>query len=291
MNKTILLVSAIILAINFQINAQNKTEKPLMVKGLKSYVFIPQGKVRVDKKEVEVNAFFISKYEVSNLEYREFLDSLKKNNETEKLRFAQIDTIQWNKMFNNKFNEPLVIYYDKHPAYNHYPVVNVSYEGAVLYCRWLTEKYKHINKDKSFTYEFNLPDKQQWIRAARGNKNTEYAWDSPRLLGDVYFCNFKNLGAENIHYNPDTKKYEIKDTFLNPVKSIDITAPVKSYYPNTFELYNICGNVAEMIGEYGIAMGGSWNDSGYDVRVESEQKYQNANPYVGFRPIMTLIRK
>ena len=291
MNKTILLVSAIILAINFQINAQNKTEKPLMVKGLKSYVFIPQGKVRVDKKEVEVNAFFISKYEVSNLEYREFLDSLKKNNETEKLKFAQIDTIQWNKMFNNKFNEPLVIYYDKHPAYNHYPLVNVSYEGAVLYCRWLTEKYKHINKDKSFTYEFNLPDKQQWIRAARGNKNTEYAWDSPRLLGDVYFCNFKNLGAENIHYNPDTKKYEIKDTFLNPVKSIDITAPVKSYYPNTFELYNICGNVAEMIGEYGIAMGGSWNDSGYDVRVESEQKYQNANPYVGFRPIMTLIRK
>lgn len=291
MNKTILLVSAIILAINFQINAQNKTEKPLMVKGLKSYVFIPQGKVRVDKKEVEVNAFFISKYEVSNLEYREFLDSLKKNNETEKLRFAQIDTIQWNKMFNNKFNEPLVIYYDKHPAYNHYPVVNVSYEGAVLYCRWLTEKYKHINKDKSFTYEFNLPDKQQWIRAARGNKNTEYAWDSPRLLGDVYFCNFKNLGAENIHYNPETKKYEIKDTFLNPVKSIDITAPVKSYYPNTFELYNICGNVAEMIGEYGIAMGGSWNDSGYDVRVESEQKYQNPNPYVGFRPIMTLIRK
>ena len=58
MNKTILLVSAIILAINFQINAQNKTEKPLMVKGLKSYVFIPQGKVRVDKKEVEVNAFY-----------------------------------------------------------------------------------------------------------------------------------------------------------------------------------------------------------------------------------------
>ncbi len=291
MNKTILLVTAIILAINFQINAQNKTEKPLMVKGLKSYVFIPQGKALVDKKEVEVKAFFISKYEVSNLEYREFLDSLKKNNETEKLRFAQIDTIQWNKMFNNKFNEPLVIYYDKHPAYNHYPVVNVSYEGAVLYCRWLTEKYKHINKDKSFTYEFNLPDKQQWIRAARGNKNTEYAWDSPRLLGDVYFCNFKNLGAENIHYNPDTKKYEIKDTFLNPVKSTDITAPVKSYYPNVFELYNICGNVAEMIGEYGIAMGGSWNDSGYDVRVESEQKYQIANPYIGFRPVMTLKMK
>jgi sulfatase modifying factor 1 len=291
MNKTILLVSTIILAINIQINAQNKTEKPLMVKGLKSYVFIPQGKALVEKKEVEVSAFFISKYEVSNLEYREFLDSLKKNNETEKLKYAQVDTIQWNKMYNYKFNEPLVIYYDKHPAYNHYPVVNVSYEGAILYCRWLTQKYKLINKDKSFTYEFDLPNKQQWIRAARGNKKTEYAWDSPRLLGDVYFCNFKNLGAENIHYNPETKKYEIVDTFLNPIKSIDITAPVKSYYPNTFELYNMCGNVAEMIGDKGTAMGGSWNDSGYDVRVESEQKYQNANPYVGFRPIMTLIRK
>lgn len=291
MKNTILLVSAIILAINIQLNAQNKTEKPLFAKGLKSYVFIPQGKAMIDKKEVEVKAFFISKYEVSNLEYREFLDSLIKNNETEKLKFAQIDTIQWNKMFGNRNNQPHVIYYDKHPAYNHYPVVNISYEGAVLYCRWLTEKYKHINKDKSFTYEFNLPDKQQWIRAARGNKKTIYAWDSPRLLGDIYYCNFKNLGSENIHYNPDTKKYEVVDTYLNPVESSDISAPVKSYYPNTFGIYNMCGNVAEMIGDYGTAMGGSWNDSGYDVRVESEQKYQNPNPYIGFRPVMTLKMK
>lgn len=291
MKKSALLIFALIFALNLNLFAQKKSVKPMHVKTIKDYAFIPQGKARFEKQEFEVNAFFISKFEITNEQYREFLDSLNKNNETGKLKYAQIDSTQWSKFFNSAQNQPYVDYYSSHIAYNKYPVVNISYEAAILYCQWFTEKFNRSNKNNGIYYEFTLPTKQQWIRAARGNKFIEYAWDSPRLLGDIYYCNFKNLNAENIHFNPQTKKYEIVDTDLSKIKSIDITAPVKSYIANKSELYNMCGNVAEMISEKGIAIGGSWNDTGYDVRVESVQNYQTASPFIGFRPVMTLVTK
>jgi formylglycine-generating enzyme required for sulfatase activity len=291
MRKIDLLTLIIIVTLSFSLSAQEKATKPSNVKKLKDYSFIPQGKARFEKKEFEVNAFFISKYEVSNEQYREFLDSLKKNNETDKLKYAQIDSTQWSKIFNSYNNQPLVDNYSWHPAYSNYPVVNISYEAAILYCQWFTEKFNRNNKNNGIYYEFSLPTKQQWIRAARGNNNTEYAWRSPRLLGEIYYCNFRNLNSENIHLNPKTGKYEIVETNMSIGKGADITAPVKSYIANQFEIYNMCGNVAEMIAEKGTAIGGSWNDTGYDVRVESTQDYKSALPFIGFRPIMTLITK
>lgn len=280
----------IFIVIGYSSYAQKKVVKPVNIKSLKDYSFIPQGKSRFEKQEFDVNAFFISKFEISNEQYREFLDSLKKNNDTEKLKYAQIDTLKWNKIF--KINEDSYgEFYSSHSAYNKYPVVNISFEAAQLYCQWFTEKFNRNNKNNGIYYEFSLPTKQQWIRAARGDKNTEYAWDGPYLMGNIYYCNFKNLTAENIHFNSQTAKYEIVDTYLSKIRSNDITAPVKSYIANQFELYNMCGNVAEMIMEKGKAIGGSWNDPGYDVRVESVQNYENALPYIGFRPVMTLIYK
>lgn len=63
-------------------------------------------------------------------------------------------------------------------------------------------------------------------------------------------------------------------------------APSQSFYPNDWGLYNMSGNVAEMISEKGIAMGGSWHDTGYDVRTESAQSYTDASPLIGFRPVL-----
>ena len=103
--------------------------------------------------------------------------------------------------------------------------------------------------------------------------------------------NFKLLNYENIHLNPVTLKYEIVETELSTARNNDITAPVNSYWPNEFGIYNMSGNVAEMLFEKGFAIGGSYKDSGYDVRVESIQSYQGAAPFIGFRPIMTVINK
>ncbi|HNX08312.1 MAG TPA: SUMF1/EgtB/PvdO family nonheme iron enzyme, partial [Bacteroidales bacterium] len=69
------------------------------------------------------------------------------------------------------------------------------------------------------------------------------------------------------------------------------TAPVKSYLPNKFGLYNVCGNVAEMIAEKGKTRGGGWRDSGWDVRIDAVGNYGKSATDIGFRYFMKVIEK
>jgi formylglycine-generating enzyme required for sulfatase activity len=59
----------------------------------------------------------------------------------------------------------------------------------------------------------------------------------------------------------------------------------KSHYPNNYGLYNMSGNVAEMVYERGVAYGGSYLDPGYDIRIDSEKPYDGPSPLIGFRVI------
>lgn len=43
------------------------------------------------------------------------------------------------------------------------------------------------------------------------------------------------------------------------------------------------GNVAELVADDTAAMGGSWNDVGYDIRIESEQSSTSPTSTIGFR--------
>ena len=71
----------------------------------------------------------------------------------------------------------------------------------------------------------------------------------------------------------------------NPFINRGYTYMAKGHYPNEFGLYNVCGNVAEMVDERGIAYGGSFLDPGYDIRIDSETHYDAPSPKVGFRVI------
>ena len=303
-NKSIILM-ILIVCIYFQSLAQQKTKSSFMVKDLKNYSFVPMGKVRIDSStiylptnkvhkdttSIQVQAFYISKYEVSNAEYKQFLDYLKQHNEVEKLKIAQIDTLKWHDKLS--YNEPYVQYYHTHPAYANYPVVNVSYEGAVLYCQWLSQMYNESHPNEKIKVDFRLPTRAEWIRAARGEDTyKEYTWGGPNLTNNkgIYLCNFRKIGENRIHVNPTTGAFEVMNSF-GLYDAADITAPVNSYYPNSLGIYNMCGNVAEMVTEKGIAVGGSWKDTGYDVRIESTKNYTEASSSIGFRPVRTFIGK
>ena len=51
----------------------------------------------------------------------------------------------------------------------------------------------------------------------------------------------------------------------------------------------MCGNVAEMVDKQGVAFGGSFLASSYDIRIDSETRYDAPSPKVGFR--MIAVRK
>jgi len=258
------------------------------IKTPEGFVFIPMGTTTIGTDTFSVQAFWMSKTEVTNKDYREYLVDLKASGNMEAYNQALPDTLQWRDKL--AYNEPYVEYYFRHPAYNDYPVVNISHEQAQNYCVWLTKKMREAYGEN--INEVRLPTREEWVIAARGGlKNWWYPWPGEYMMDkDGRQCNYYHIGPESIHYNDTTGTYEvIRDTYYAGTlhDAADITAPVQSYKPNDYGLYNMAGNVAEMVQQSGIAVGGSWKSTGYDVRVESIQKFEGPCTTVGFRPVIT----
>lgn len=261
------------------------------VKMPKGFVYIPQGSFVFEKDTVSVNGFYICKTEISNQDYREFLYDLQRQSKIKELNIAKVDSNKW--IQKNAYNDPYAKYYANHPAYNKYPVVNITYEAALLYCEWLSVKLSELNKGK-YEIKVRLPLRTEWVYAAScGGKYNPYAWGGPYVRNSkgYYLCNFKNVGEENIRFNKDKKNIEIVTGTYTIADGADITAPVTSFFPNKFGLYNVNGNVAEMVNEKGLAVGGSWKSYGYEIRNESVENYSGADTHIGFRPVVTVVEK
>jgi formylglycine-generating enzyme required for sulfatase activity len=114
-------------------------------------------------KRVSIEGFYMSKYEVSNRQYRQFLSETLPGLSAAGAQKILTDTLGWSKELESY--ETYMMFYHSHPSYNYYPAVNISYEGALAYCKWLQEK---IAKDNpGYHIEVKLPDKTQWIWASR----------------------------------------------------------------------------------------------------------------------------
>ena len=93
-------------------------------------------------RRVTVNSFFIDKTEVANVHYREYLHWL--NNVFSDpqyenvVRAAYPDTLVWRSEL--AYNEPYVEFYFRHPSYNYYPVVGVTWKQAHDFCIWRTDR-------------------------------------------------------------------------------------------------------------------------------------------------------
>ncbi len=269
--------------------ASLKQMKKLLKEG---YSFVPSGSTIIENDTVSFQGFFMMKGEVTNFHYLEYLSDLKRQGKTSEYQKALLDTAQWSlgTWKNSKYTD----YYFNHPVYRNYPVVNVTREQAEAYCVWLSENWRKKTGNESLV--FRLPKRAEFLRAANGNKMIRsFAWDGPfiRSNNGLVLCN--HLALSNTNITRDTVTNELKvitnfDVYLsNPFT--DITAPSISYFPNEFDLYNLNGNVSELVHENGIVVGGDWNSPGYDVRNQSVKKYSGASPMVGFRPVMTFIEK
>ena len=65
-----------------------------------------------------------------------------------------------------------------------------------------------------------------------------------------------------------------------------------SDWPNDFGLYNMSGNVAEMLSEKGITKGRSWMSTKENIEINARNKYDGvALPFIGFRYFAEIIEK
>ncbi|MGV6860668.1 MAG: formylglycine-generating enzyme family protein [Putridiphycobacter sp.] len=255
----------------------------------RDYVFVPSGTFEYQEKAISVQAFYMQSTEVTNKQYRLFLQDLKKQGKEKDYQMALPDTAKWYSF--GALNRPMVDLYFNHPAYDNYPVVNVTQAGANLYCIWLTHKMRAKYPKLNFN-DFRLPTKLEWIYAAKGGlKKSVYPWGGPYLRnskGDL-LANFSVVGDQNITVD-EQGNLTVVDSLqfmpdLEAINQFSFLVSVNAYNPNGYGLYNMAGNAAELVKDEAIAMGGSWRSTGFNIQVTSEEKAEDAQPTFGFRVV------
>lgn len=289
-----------------EIAANNKQKKKMIKAVIKadknSYARIPMGSFKFKGEIYSVNGFYMQLTEVTNLQYRTFLNDLIIQKRYDEFQEASPDGDLLIVEGANKFPAE----YLSDVKYNDYPVVCISQQGAKAYCNWLTiQAANHLKAEGEpvFINDLRIPVDLEWAYAAgAGVQDSLYPWNTNSIQSPkgYYYCNFnvaKSLdkGMSFLLPTPTIENKQYSNSAAR-IRGVDEpTCKVFSYNPNNWLLYCMSGNVAEMVNEFKTnvakAMGGSYNSTFKDVTIESDKEYYNStapSPFVGFRPVMTL---
>lgn len=244
-------------------------QKPVDLNTPEGMVWIPggefmQGAIPGDKMamphekpahKVAVDGFFMDITEVTNAQYKRFVDATgyitmaERKIDWEELK-KQLpegtpkphDSImQPGSLTFTKTKSPVPNLYDfsqwwnwtiganwKHPngpdsnikGKDNHPVVHIAYEDAIAYCKWTGKR---------------LPTEAEWERAARGNKK-----------GKIYFWG-NDASALSQMVNSWEGEFPVNNTQID---GFERRAPVKTYPPNDLGLYDMAGNVWEWTNDW-----------------------------------------
>ncbi len=190
------------------------------------------------------------------------------------------------------------------------PVENVTYYDAIIYCNKLSEreglqnyytitdiKYGDENSknratnavvtQNSLANGYRLPTLEEWIYAANGGvKSTATSYSGSNLLDETgWYSTNSNINTDNL-YNPENIFYMSGGTHKVGEKAA-----------NELGMYDMCGNVAELLNESNVTeisiCGGSWKKSEYEcipnisetIMFYGDLSRKNYSSEIGFRVV------
>ncbi|HUY92566.1 MAG TPA: SUMF1/EgtB/PvdO family nonheme iron enzyme [Pirellulales bacterium] len=146
------------------------------------------------------------------------------------------------------------------PQTGEHPVVDVTWNDAQRFCQWLTNREGR---------RYRLPTEAEWEYCCRAGTTTNYSsgnnFRSLQGVANIADASFSAMVEKNFplgEIDPD-ERAPWNDGFV-------YTAPVGSFRPNDFELYDMHGNISEWcqdaFGGGRIVRGGSFHSLPEDVR-------------------------
>ncbi|NND06354.1 MAG: SUMF1/EgtB/PvdO family nonheme iron enzyme [Saprospiraceae bacterium] len=259
-------------------------------------------------RRITVPSFYIDETEIANIDYRHFVFWTRNTfGESYPDRYHEVvpDTLVWREEL--AYNEPLVETYFRHPSFDDYPVVGVSWKQATEYCKWRTDRVNEMLmiekgilnpnpeqkdadnfntksylagqyegnvkknlkdemtggerkvqvEDGIFVPDYRLPTEAEWEYAALGligkrvakqdeliSERRIYPWDNNTAR---YKRRDRHQGKMLANFKRGKGDYMGLAGNLND--NSPYPAPVRSYWPNDYGLYNMAGNVNEWVAD------------------------------------------
>ena len=221
---------------------------------------------------------FVDMTEITNFSWLEYM-SWNKNNygaSSEAYKAVLPDTTVWQNT-NSLFEQ----IYLRHPAFHNYPVVGVSYEQALKFCAWRSDRVNELlfAKTNKFEYHFYKTDSTfcEIPQTCSYRLPTEKEWENFAIAP---------FSKKVIRKQKDNSIYNLKGAIITDKKGNKInnfTASVHSFWPNNYGMYQLVGDVAEMVSEKGIAKGGSWFHTIQESAINTSTPYTSSTGWLGFR--------
>jgi len=206
------------------------------------WVEIPAGPFIYQEGEtVELPAFSISRYPITNAQYQTFIDA------------GGYDEDRWWK--------DLV---KPKPEASHWPQPNrprtdVDWYEAVAFTRWLSAQLGQ---------EIRLPTEQQWEKAARGTEGLEYPW------GNEYRSGYANVNETVTNAGPwyleQTTAAGLYPQGQSHFGVLDMAGNVWEWCLNRYEHPEVI--TADSSGDNRVVRGGSWVNNPKDIRTSSRYR-------------------
>jgi sulfatase modifying factor 1 len=171
--------------------------------------------------------YLLGAFEVTRGQFRVFVDATGYKTDAEKQGFALIWTGAMREQRpGGSWRDAGVDQTDDHP------VVDISWNDAVAFAAWLSRKEGR---------QYRLPTEAEWEYAARAGTRTAYPWGNNPDDGGGY-ANAADQSASR-RFTTSLADFSWDDGFV-------YTAPVGTFMPNPWGLYDMIGNALEWCADY-----------------------------------------